>query len=304
MEYDYNHLSEQARLLLTQNKEERIDFIRRKRWIKYTRASAALETLDDIFTEPRSHRMSNCLLVADTFNGKTTIVNRFLSLHPSSDNSEGEYAVCPVIIVHSPPTPDEGRFYSAILDKLNAPFSPNAKPEAKLKIIEDIIEKAQIKMMIIEEIHNIIAGPSKKHRQFLNALRYLCNVPRINIVATGTMEAYSAMQVDAQLANRFEPFELPRWKNDEAYLKMLASFEKRFPLRNPSNLEKNQSLAQTIHIASEGLLGEIVRILEKMAIRAVKSGEDSMTETTFRNISYIPPSKRRNPLASLTADAK
>jgi hypothetical protein len=33
-----------------------------------------------------------------------------------------------------------------------------------------------------------------------------------------------ALTTDPQLADRFEAFELPAWQNDEAFLRLLASF--------------------------------------------------------------------------------
>jgi hypothetical protein len=48
------------------------------------------------------------LIVGDTNNGKTMIVNRFERLHLADDNPDGETIRLPVLIVQAPPTPAEG----------------------------------------------------------------------------------------------------------------------------------------------------------------------------------------------------
>ena len=72
-------------------------------------------------------------------------------------------------------------------------------------------------MIVIDEIHNILAGPKKMQLEFLNVLRFLGNSLQIPLVCVGTKDAYLAIRNDAQLENRFEPFILPVWKNDIPY---------------------------------------------------------------------------------------
>jgi hypothetical protein len=82
-----------------------------------------------------------------------------------------------------------------------------------------------VKMLIIDEIHHVLAGPLLKQRHFLNVIKYMGNELQIPIVAAGTHDAFNAIQIDPQLANRFEPALLPRWSMNEDYLRLLASFE-------------------------------------------------------------------------------
>jgi Bacterial TniB protein len=67
-------------------------------------------------------------------------------------------------------------------------------------------------MLVIDELHNVLAGRSDKRREFLNLIRFLGNQLRIPLVGVGTREAYLAIRSDDQLENRFEPFVLPRWQ--------------------------------------------------------------------------------------------
>ena len=66
-------------------------------------------------------------------------------------------------------------------------------------------------MIMIDELHNILAGANKQQLELLNMLRYLGNELKVPLVCFGTKDAYLAIQRDPQLENRFEPIvlELP-----------------------------------------------------------------------------------------------
>jgi hypothetical protein len=76
----YLHLSEMA-LTLARSDEERIYAIREGTWLGYKDAKRILAKMEDLLNYPRITRMPNMLLVAPSFNGKTSILQRFLSQH-------------------------------------------------------------------------------------------------------------------------------------------------------------------------------------------------------------------------------
>src|SRR4029450_12720753 len=101
-----------------------------------------------------------------------------------------------------------------------------------------ILKQIGLRMLIIDEVQNILTGPVTKKRQFLNVLKYLGNDRQIQLVGVGTTEALRALQADPQLANRFEPAALPRWRLDQEFQTLLASFERALPLRELSRLPR------------------------------------------------------------------
>ncbi len=62
------------------------------------------------------------------------------------------------------------------------------------------------------------------------------NELRIPIVGVGTRDADLAIRSDDQLENRFEPIPIPRWKEGDDLLSLLASFEAVLPLRRRSEI--------------------------------------------------------------------
>jgi hypothetical protein len=91
-------------------------------------------------------------------------------------------------------------------------------------------------MLIIDEIHSILAGTFREQRILLNAIRFLANDLRIPIVCVGTYDAKQALMTDQQLADRFEAMESAPWEDDATFQQLLCSFGAMLPLRKSSNL--------------------------------------------------------------------
>ena len=288
----FDHLKEDVRKTMDLPMEERIAFIRKDLWIGYPAALATLDKLESLLAHPRVQRMPNLLLVGDTNNGKSRIVERFRSRHPATDSENGESVLVPVLVVQAPPVPDESRLYGAILLRLFAPFSHRDRAEKKAIQVMKLLGRIGTKVLIIDEIHNILAGNGMKIRGVLNAVKNLGNELQVSIVGAGTQDAYRAIQTDPQLANRFEPAPLPRWNLDEDFMRLLASFERVIPLANPSALTE-RSLAVKIHALSEGLLGEVSILLRKAAEVAIRNESEKITKGLLDSVSFVPPSKRR-----------
>jgi hypothetical protein len=77
-------------------------------------------------------------------------------------------------------------------------------------------DQLDVRMLIIDEIHSMLAGTFREQRIFLNSLRFLANDLRIPLVCLGTHEAKQALMTDQQLADRFDAFELPARRDDAA----------------------------------------------------------------------------------------
>ena len=295
----HSHLHDSSIALLELSDEDRIDRIRSPRWIGYPQAQRIIAKLEDLLVYPKSHRMPNLLIVGDTNNGKTMLVSRFRAMHPAEDNPNGGAIIAPTLMVQAPPTPDEGRFYNAILDVLFAPYKPHDRIDKKQFQVINILRRIGLKMLIIDEIHHVLAGSMNRQKTFLNVIKYLGNELQVPIVGIGTKDAFRALQTDAQLSNRFEPAVLPRWVLDKEFLRLLVSFERLLPLKKASCLHET-SLATRLFSMSEGYIGELSRILTNAAVHAVVSGEECINAKTLDAIMWVSPSERKRQLDQLS----
>ena len=285
-----NHLIPAAAAELDRPVEERISRLRRPAWIGYTRAQNILDQLEHLLRHPGTHRMPNLLLVGDTNNGKTMLIRRFVEQHPAEPGEIG--STRRLLLIQAPPVPDERRLYFAILDALHAPYSPSGLTAAKMTQVVTVLRKVGVRMLIIDEIHHLMAGHLEKQRQFLNVLKYLSNELQISLVGAGIKDALRAIQTDPQLANRFEPVGLPRWTLDREFRMLLMSFEQVLPLRNPSNLA-GKELATALFSMSEGTIGELANLLSIAAAAAIRKGQERIDGALLKQIEWIKPSERK-----------
>ena len=290
----YPHLHASARPLAEESPELRIRRIRTDRWIAYARAEAALSAMGDFLSFPKRLRMPNLLLVGPTNNGKTMIIDKFRRDHPPIEASTTREGVAniPVLKVQMPSAPDERRFFGTILDALGVPDRPNDRIATKQDVAVRLMRATKVRLLIIDEVHNVLSGARNQQRRFLNLLRWLGNELQIPLVAVGTAEALRAVQSDDQLANRFEPFALPPWRDGEEYRRLLSTLEAILPLRRPSRLAEPAMVGKILS-AAEGILGEIVAVVARAAVQAVTTGAEVVSVEMIDGTGFIPPSKRR-----------
>lgn len=283
-------------IVVNGSEEDRINYLRKQKWISYPAAERILTKLDDLKSYPTVDRMPNVLIIGNTNNGKTALINRYYKKNiPYIREGEHNTVVVPVLLVQAPPEPDERSFYNKILDILNAPIINSEKADNKRRRIIYLLKQLEVKLLIIDEIHHVLAGTPTKQRVFLNVLKYLSNELKISIVCVGIQEAFNVIQSDAQLANRFDTMFLDEWKYNEAFHQLLANYEALLPLKNPSFLTEN-SIASKIIAMSDGLIGEINTILVRSAELAIKSGVEKINHKILDNIDFISPENRKKML--------
>ena len=275
--------------------ESRIRRIRSDRWISYPRAERALAECEELLNFPKRIRMPNLLVVGPTNNGKSAIIERFRRTHPPIEPSKtlDGIAHVPVLKVQMPAGPDERRFFGAILDALGFPGMPSDSVTKRQDSVVRMLHAAGVTCLAIDEVHNLLSGSALQPRRILNLLRWLCNELQIPLIAVGTAEALHAIHSDEQLANRFEPLGLPPWQDDEEFRNLLGTLEAVLPLRRRSDLAKAE-LARRILCASEGILGEIVAIVTRAAVRAVRTGAERISARIIEDCGFTSPSRRRH----------
>lgn len=269
---------------------ERIQRIRIDRWIGYPKAIAAINKLDALLKWPSKQRMPNLLIVGPTNNGKSMIIEKFRRTYPPVPELDSEKI--PVVSVQMPSEPSIKRFYSALLAAMGAPIRPRQQIAELEQQALHLLRAVQVKILVIDELHNIMAGKGSSQREFLNLLRFLGNELRIPLVGIGTKEAYLAIRTDDQLENRFEPMVLPVWQEGNELESLIASFVAMLPLRRPSFIA-NSDMARYILARTEGTIGEITQLLTSAAIAAIDSEEESINSRTFSLAEYEGPTERR-----------
>ena len=291
---DFNHLSPEASTLAILPSTERLARLKMERWIGYTRANQALAKLEELFAdEPGKLRPQNLLIVGPSNNGKTMIAEKFYRSHPQKISDNGEHEVIPVLMMQMPADATVNRFYTALLMKLNTPVGFHGRYNAREVLMLQLMRTVGVRILIVDEVHNLLGATANRQRELLNMLRFIGNELRIPIVCLGIRDAYLAIRSDDQLENRFHPLLLPPWELGEEFARLMASFETVLPLREPSNLSSSP-LLELILSRSEGTIGEMTALLNSATATALLHGEERISRNAIERADYQPPSVRQH----------
>ncbi|MGO9377481.1 MAG: TniB family NTP-binding protein [Dissulfurispiraceae bacterium] len=284
-------LIQEAAELLWSPDDERIKYIKTDKFIMYPKAESILLKMEDLLNEPKKSRMPCLLIIGDSHNGKTSLIKKFERLHLPTDGREEP--TISIVFVQAPITPDPNGFYDAILDTILIPHRKGDSYTKKASEIKYHFESMGVKVLIVDEIHNILSGSASKQRAFMNAVKNISNALMLPIVLVGIKEALNATSTDMQISSRFRPMLLPLWRLNADYASLLASIETMLPLRKLSKISTNSKIGRTILELSEGLIGEIVSVISEAAIFGIRSGSEKITEDVIKECGFIRPSLRR-----------
>jgi len=271
-----SHLTPAAAALLAEPNERRIRSILSERWVLYPRAKQALDHLNRLVAHPRTTRMPSIAIFGDSGMGKTMIMQRFCAENPPGFDPEAGRERTPVLALQMIGQPTERRLYTHILAALGAPQGPRTDITRLERSALLLLKAIGVQVLVIDEVHNILAGSHREQRIVLNALRFLSNELKISLVCFGVTDAREAIGGDVQLARRFEELTLPRWSADPHYEALIISILRNMPLREPTVLSL-KSLRRILQV-TEGLTSLIFRMLNELAIEAAKTGIERITD--------------------------
>ena len=292
---DLGHLVPGARAAALLPDVERRALLRTERWwIAHDRAEAALARLETLLRDgPGQIRPPNLLRAGPTNNGKSWTVEQFVRAH---ELPGGEDAECrPVVAMQMPTEPTVSRFYAALLTRLAAPVAragPGVRKHDLEQLALRVLRGVGARMLVIDELNNMLGGTRTARGEFLNLLRWLGNELRIPIVGAGTRDAWLAIRTDPQLENRFEPFVMPAWRPGPEAARLLQGFATLLPLRRPSDL-RGTGLVGSLVARTDGLIGEVAALLRAAAETAIVGGEERITPDVLARAAYRSTAERR-----------
>lgn len=274
-----------------QTEERRRAFLRGKTWIKYPFAEALLVRLKKLMDTPRCHRMPGLLIIGETNSGKTMTVARFEKRYSHRSDVTilvgANISTIPVVCVQTPNSSDEARFYNALLSAIGAPARPTTHAKQLQSHVIDLLRTIGCRMLIIDEVHNLLVNGPQKLRVAQAMIRYLSNELQIPIVCVGIRDALNVFVADPQLSSRFRSVVFPRWQMDEAFMTLLLSFESRFP--DWVGVLTSPNISAKVLAYSEGYLGEIIDLLMLLREHIDVTGV-GLSENSFEECGYVPPS--------------
>jgi len=281
-----SHLCTATRCEAMLDHRTRIRSLQRDRWIDYPRATEAIQRLERLLNAPQRERMPCLAMHGDSNIGKTLIVSKLRREHPSTFNDLKGVECRQIIAMQMLATPDQHRFYAALLFELGAPHSMTASLSSLERLARDLLRRIAPRMLIVDEVHHLLAGGHREQRASLNLLKYLANDLKFSVVVVGTSDALLALETDAQMRSRFTPFEIPRWRECDEFRRLLSAFERVLPLRKASNLAQ-KAVVEFLLAASGGLTGEVSRLLNEAAELAIVDATERITMQHLEHVGQV-----------------
>lgn len=288
----YPHLLPEVAEVADRSNRERIEFIRMDRWVPYERANRIGARLRDLEQMPRTNRMPCMLIVGRSNNGKSHILDRFAAEYPPDANHGGENVLASVMLMETPPRPDDGELYRQILRQLNRYNSVNRDRGDLRAHVVRLFAAIGIKVLVLDEVTYALASTPGQRESFFNGLRYLTNELRISIVCAGTEKALQLINADPQIATRFQIEALPLWKPDREFRLLLANFEQVLPLKESSALSAKE-LATRVHAHTDGTIGSVSELLNAAARWAIEHGQERIDATAIEQCDFVPAAERK-----------
>jgi Bacterial TniB protein len=236
----------------------------------------------DLVDYPPRDRMPCLVIYGATGMGKTRIIQKFLRDNRTHFDKKLGRTRLPVVSIQMPPSPSERDLYEELLAAMGGIFTHGTSVTTLRHRIRALARQLEVRLLVIDEIHSLLAGTYREQRILLNSIRFLANDLRLPLVCAGTHEAKQALMTDQQLADRFEAAELPAWENDSSFQQLLLSFESILPLRLPSEF-RDPKIHQRILSLSEGVLVRICRLIETAATEAIHSGQEHISLSLLKD---------------------
>ncbi|WP_392713374.1 TniB family NTP-binding protein [Rhizobium ruizarguesonis] len=282
-----DHLFDHVRPLLDRSNEERVAYVRAPRWIGHQVAKDSHQRLAELLSRPASLRTQGLMLVGPYANGKTMIAERFAVEHLRTSPEQR------IWIVQTREGAGLGHFYASILQGLRAPGGEMWDVGRKAEQLDHLLANLKPRVLIFDEFHNALRGRPRDVEAVFAFLRRIGRQYDISPVLIGEVAIYDFVNATSEMASRFDLMAIPRWQYDESYLMLLDSLEAALPIAKASDLS-NEPLARRIFSLSEGLIGEVVTIVTKAAVLAIRSGVERITKAGIDELRHMPISHRRN----------
>ena len=167
-----DHLTDEAGAVLTESIDERVYFVRSKRWIAYPKAVEILGHLNALLKHPRTTRMPSLAVYGDSGMGKSMLVEKFKDDCGLSARDRPDGQKTKVLVVEMAGRPNERRLYAQILAVVGAPQNPRATIVELERTAVRLLGDLGVQVLVLDEIHNVLAASWREQRVVFNTLRY------------------------------------------------------------------------------------------------------------------------------------
>lgn len=269
---ELSHLDAKLREVAWRSDDARVRHILRPMFIKHTAIQKILNEIQWMMSDC-SHRAPGLVVCAPPGSGKTELschVNRVL---PPREPTEAGLPAMPILVISMSGAYDMRTVYGRVLLAVDAPCPDRLSRTAREIEVLHLLHRLDCRLLVLDEFQDVLKGTEREQHRALDAVKMIMNDLTLPVLAMGTVEAGRALQSDAHLAARFEHAELPLWHKGAELVALLKAVHSQLPLRKPSSLTADD-ITDRILAHSQGVLGNIMRLIQDAAIHAIIEGQE------------------------------
>ena len=274
--------------------QERIARISDDLWVPYPQGVDALKRMRRLMDAPSEVRPESLAIVGDPSYGKTHLLKTFYRRHQSVYRLEGDDGSLNLLHVEMPEKAEPAALLREMHRVLGVGYSMRDPLDELIWRIVVITDSMQIRLFLIDEVHNAFRGTLRQQQAFLNVLRGLTNRTKRPLVIAGTPAVKDFLRNDEQLQERFACIELPRWSDPGDAQRLMKGFEQELRLQKPSGLASEETTALIIRLTG-GRMGNICRLLRWAAIEAIRSGTEHLDVARLKVLAKQLPGTATRP---------
>lgn len=286
---DLKHVSETARALVFAANKERARYIRSDLFIPHAFVKPILNEVQALITDP-SGRAKGIAVIGRPNSGKSSLVREIGKRWGVPDATRSTDIPCqPILGVTLTDAYKTADVYSRIFKAIKAPNCTGSRGnDGSENAVVDLLQIVQCKLLQIDEFSDILKCNPMEQRRVMGAVKFVMNEAHVGVIALGTSEMEGAFNYDTHLSERFARYKLPRWTVNRNLQIMLKALQQNLPLRKPSSLLSVGSMRALVDL-SNGILGNVVRLVQDAAIQAIIDQSEYADEKLIRQVAKVRP---------------
>jgi hypothetical protein len=276
---DVSHVRQSRQHLLNLTKEERLMICLQDVFIEYPNSQAILNAMHYML-RTENKVQAPCMLVWGSGGyGKTSIINKIKEVNKNEKHK--------LVFMSFRQNPNNYNFRELLLEAFGMEVTKKFSGYNASKEFARTVERNNIKGIVIDEIHDAVTLSTMQQKINLSLLKNLSGDQyNLSVFAFGVDKASEALRLDPQLERRYLQWPLEKWKLNEEFRGFIAAYERTLPLKQPSHLHSKE-LATAILKQADGVMDNVVKIIQVCAAEAVSSGIEKITIELITNAPFL-----------------
>lgn len=282
------HLNPRIFHLLDAPQHQRIEHILMDRIIPYPVFEGILEEVHWLIMAPKCSRARGLIVEGVPNSGKTEIANTVLRHYPISAIDTPTNRRPRAVFISISGARTTKAILNRILEKIGVPTPQSSTMGDREALVIHSLRKMNCCLLIIDEIQDALNFRESEQVRVFEVIKYLMNELRMPVLALGADRAAGAFRADKHLAARFDAITIPQWVVGNEFAHFLRTYEEYLPLKFRSDLARPE-IQKILIKETGGITGDIVKKINILAMNAVVSGEERITQEALKQAQVRPP---------------